>query len=167
MYEKFNLGFPRYDKNQLFDVDGKPLGALTADPWDGHDMLLASSHLAKRKERVPQLLAARPWDLLVVDEAHHARRKDFAQPQYRPNRLLTLLNQLKQEDHYEGLLLLTATPMQVHPVEVWDLLTVLGLGGRWGADENNFLGFFAELRRDFRDTEWEFCVRYGCRPSAE
>ncbi len=63
---------------------------------------------------------------------------DFLQPQYRPNRLLTLLNRLKAADRYHGLLLMTATPMQVHPVEVWDLLTVLGLSGRWGADERQF-----------------------------
>jgi superfamily II DNA or RNA helicase len=156
LYEKFNLDIPRYHGGQLYDVTGEPIGPPTHNPWDEQDLLLASSHLAKRKERVPQLLAAHPWDLLVVDEAHHARRKDFLQPRYRPNRLLTLLNRLKEDEQYAGLLLLTATPMQVHPVEVWDLLTVLGLGGRWGADENNFLGFFGELRRSFGDTEWNF-----------
>ncbi len=156
LYEKFNLDIPRYHGGQLYDVKGEPVGSPIANPWDECDLLLASSHLAKRKERVPQLLVARPWDLLVVDEAHHARRKDFQQPRYRPNRLLTLLNKLKDNNQYRGLLLLTATPMQVHPVEVWDLLTVLGLGGRWGADENNFLGFFGELRKSFPDTEWNF-----------
>lgn len=156
LYEKFNLDIPRYQGGQLYDVDNAPLGPPTDNPWGECDLLLASSHLAKRRERVPQLAAARPWELLVVDEAHHARRKDFLQQRYRPNRLLTLLNRLKESERYQGLLLLTATPMQVHPVEVWDLLTVLGLGGRWGADENNFLGFFSELRRPFRDTEWSF-----------
>jgi len=156
LYEKFNLDIPRYYSGQLFDAAGEPLGLPTNNPWDECDLLLASSHLAKRQERAPQLVAARPWDLLVVDEAHHARRKDFQQQRYRPNRLLTLLNRLKEKERYQGLLLLTATPMQVHPVEVWDLLTVLGLGGRWGADENNFLAFFEELRRPFYDTDWGF-----------
>lgn len=156
LYEKFNLDIPRYDGGQLYDAKGGAIGPPTDNPWESCDLLLASSHLAKRRERVPQLAVARPWDLLVVDEAHHARRKDFQQQRYRPNRLLTLLNKLKENERYQGLLLLTATPMQVHPVEVWDLLTVLGLGGRWGADENNFLGFFNELRRPFRDTEWSF-----------
>src|SRR5690606_7568416 len=80
------------------------------------------------------------------------------QQRYRPNRLLTLLNGLKEKKQYQSLLLLTATPMQVHPLEVWDLLTVLGLGGRWRADENNFLGFFGELRKPFADTEWNFVL---------
>ncbi len=156
LYEKFNLNVPRYDAGQVLDVHNQPLDSITGNPWEACDLLLASSHLAKRKERVPELLAARPWDLLLVDEAHHARRKDFLQPRYRPNRLLTLLNQLKANDQYRAMVLATATPMQVHPVEVWDLLTVLGLGGRWGADADNFLQFFGQLRRSFHETDWNF-----------
>lgn len=156
LYEKFNLLFPRYQQGSLYELGDQPSGPPIADPWNSCDFLIASSHLARRRDRVPQLAAAAPWDLLVVDEAHHARRKDFLQPQYRPNRLLTLLNQLKETHRYQSMLLLTATPMQVHPVEVWDLLTVLGLGGRWGADEHNFLGFFDELRKLPGDTDWDF-----------
>ena len=156
LYEKFNLRFLRYHQRLLFGVDDQPIGPPTDNPWNDHPLLLASSHLAKRRDRVPQLAGAAPWDLLVVDEAHHARRKDFLQAQYRPNRLLTLLNRLKETRRYQGLILLTATPMQVHPVEVWDLLTVLGLGGRWGADEHNFLDFFGELRKPVADADWDF-----------
>ncbi|MER3487819.1 MAG: hypothetical protein C4307_03355, partial [Chloroflexota bacterium] len=80
-----------------------------------------------------------------------ARRKDFLDLSLRrPNRLLELL---EGTDGLEGLarktrglLLLTATPMQVHPVEVWDLLAQLGLAGRWGASERSFLRYFEELR---------------------
>jgi ERCC4-related helicase len=156
LYEKFNLNIPRYESGQLLDVRDQAVAPFTGKPWDACDLLLASSHLARRRERVPELLEARPWDLLVVDEAHHARRRDFLQPIYRPNRLLTLLNSLKENDKYRAVLLLTATPMQVHPVEVWDLLTVLGLGGRWGADEENFLRFFSQLRQSFDEANWDF-----------
>ena len=156
LYEKFNLLFLRYHQGSLFGLGDEPTGPPVAEPWNTCDFLLASSHLAKRRARVPQLAGADPWDLLVVDEAHHARRKDFLQPQYRPNRLLTLLNRLKEDHRYQAMLLLSATPMQVHPVEVWDLLTVLGLGGRWGADERNFLDFFEELRKSPKDTDWDF-----------
>ncbi len=156
LYEKFNLNIPRYDAGQLLDVRDEPIGPLTNRPWSCCDQLLASSHLARRKERVPELLEADRWDLLVVDEAHHARRRDFLQPIYRPNRLLTLLNRLKEHDKYRAMLLLTATPMQVHPLEVWDLLMVLGLGGRWAADEGNFLRFFRQLRQPFDQADWDF-----------
>jgi hypothetical protein len=156
LYEKFNLIIPRYHRRQLLDLDDQPIGPATDNPWDDYDILLASSHLARRRQQTEQLAMAQPWDLLVVDEAHHARRKDFLQPTYRPNRLLTLLNSLKDHNRYRGLLLLTATPMQVHPVEVWDLLTVLGISGRWGASESHFLNFFTELRRAVPDADWNY-----------
>ena len=157
LYEKFALEIPRYEDGKLLDVHDQPLPlANGANLWDACDVLLASSQLAKRGDRRKEVLAARPWDLLVVDEAHHARRKDFLQPVYRPNRLLGLLNDLKARDKYAGLLLLTATPMQINPLEVWDLLTVLGMGGRWGADEGAYLRFFSEMRKPFGQADWDF-----------
>ena len=158
LYEKFNLAIPRYDDNRLYDHRNHPLGGRVDAPWTEYPLLLASSHLARRRERVSELLAAPAWDMLVVDEAHHARRRDFLQPQYRPNRLLTLLNQLRDASQYRGLLLMTATPMQVHPVEVWDLLMTLGLSGRWAADEATFLAFFNQLRRAYDNVEWGFVL---------
>ena len=115
-------------------------------------MVLVSSQLAKRTERRGEILDGPEWDIVVVDEAHHARRKDFQdRNRRRPNRLLELLEGIGDKPGLaaktRGLLLLTATPMQVHPVEVWDLLTQLGLPGKWGAHENYFLRYFEELRR--------------------
>ena len=158
LYEKFALEIPRHEGGKLLDVHDQPLPLPHggANLWDACDVLLASSQLAKRGDRRKEFLASRPWDLLVVDEAHHARRKDFLQPAYRPNRLLSLLNDLKERDKYAGLLLLTATPMQINPLEVWDLLTVLGMGGRWGADEGAFLRFFGEMRKPFGQADWDF-----------
>jgi SNF2 family DNA or RNA helicase len=43
-------------------------------------------------------------------------------------------------------LLLTATPMQVHPVEVFDLLNLLGLPAEW--NQEAFLHFFDEVLQD-------------------
>jgi hypothetical protein len=47
------------------------------------------------------------------------------------------------KDRTQGLVLLTATPMQVHPVEVFDLLSLLGLPPDW--NEQSFLRFFEEV----------------------
>ena len=47
------------------------------------------------------------------------------------------------KDRAAGLLLLTATPMQVHPIEVWDLLHLLGLPADWTASA--FLQFFEDV----------------------
>jgi SNF2 family DNA or RNA helicase len=163
LYEKFALSIPRYDAGKFLDVDDNilPIDTVnnmgeTVNPWDCCEVLLAGSQLVKRKDRRKQVLSARGWDLLIVDEAHHARRKDFKERIYRPNQLLGLLNDLKANHKIAGLLLMTATPMQIHPLEVWDLLSVIGMGGRWGADENNFLDFFQEMRKSFGLVDWEF-----------
>lgn len=99
-------------------------------PWEMHPVVIASAQMVRREPRAQSLLEAPPWDLVIVDEAHHARRRDFQDlSRYRPNKLLGLLERLR--DRTRGLLLLTATPMQVHPVELWDLLRLLGMPGRW------------------------------------
>ena len=160
LYEKFALNIPFFDGHTFRDVFDQERTPDVPNPWDAEDVFIASSQLAKRRERQPDLLAARQWDLVIVDEAHHARRKDFLVPRYRPNRLLELLmgqdGGAGLKDRTLGLLLMTATPMQIHPVEVWDLLRVLGLGGRWGADDGNFLRFFQELRRPDDEADWDF-----------
>jgi superfamily II DNA or RNA helicase len=156
LYEKFGLDIPRYDAGRILAATGESLELGDGNLWDDHDILLASSQLAKRRERLPQLEEAKSWDLLVIDEAHHARRRDFRDPRYRPNRLLILLETLRPK--VGGLLLITATPMQVHPIEVWDLLIQLGMGGAWGADERLFLRYFSELRQSFSQIDWDFVL---------
>ncbi|RME45420.1 MAG: helicase [Caldilineae bacterium] len=146
LYEKFSLNVPRYDGRIFVDYFGEEIPPSTPNLWDTLPVVLASSQLVKRAERRQTLLEARPWDMVIVDEAHHARRRDFLNlDTYRPNRLLELL--LELQERTDMLLLLTATPMQVHPVEVWDLLSLLGLSGRWGVDARSFLAFFTELQK--------------------
>ena len=103
-----------------------------------------SSHLARRQDRRLELLdQADPWDLVILDEAHHARRKAAGSAQEGgPNALLSLMRQLREKT--EGLVLLTATPLQIHPVELWDLLNLLGLPQAWAKD--NFISFFEGCR---------------------
>jgi ERCC4-related helicase len=162
LYEKFVLNIPRYDGGTLKDVFDRDVPWSGASVWGSCPLLLASSQLAKRRERQAEVLAAEPWDLVIVDEAHHARRKDFLTDRYRANRLLELLAGTQGrpglKDRTNCLYLMTATPMQVHPVEVWDLLKVLGLGGRWGALQENFLEYFQQLRRSFGECNWDFVL---------
>lgn len=162
LYEKFALNVPRYDGGLLCDVFDNEVPVSARGPWNSCPVLLAGSQLAKRKERQADLLAADPWDLVVVDEAHHARRRDFQDPRFRPNRLLELLEgaggRKGLKERTSCIYLMTATPMQVNPVEVWDLLKVLGLGGRWGATEENFVRFFSELRKSASERDWAFVL---------
>ncbi len=158
--EKFGIGVPIYDGHQLLDPgpDQRVRSLSYPTQWTEEPLVLMSSQLAKRTERRGEILDGPEWDMVVVDEAHHARRKDYQdRNRRRPNRLLELLEGIGGQPGLagktRGLLLLTATPMQVHPVEVWDLLTQLGLPGKWGAHESYFLRYFEELRNAL--TGWE------------
>jgi hypothetical protein len=48
-----------------------------------------------------------------------------------PTLLLGLLRHLQAAGQVRSILILSATPMQTHPWEPWDLLQVLGEGGLW------------------------------------
>lgn len=164
LYEKFSLNIPLYDGRDYQDIFRRPMPADAENPWNSYPIFLASSQLAKRRERQTELLAAEPWDMVIVDEAHHARRREFNNQPFRPNRLMELLVGTRGrpglQSRTKSVILLTATPMQVNPVEVFDLLRVLGLGGRWGA-EDNFLRFFSELRdtvEHFDEADWRFIL---------
>ncbi len=148
--EKFNLNWPIYDEGKLIRYPARALRGnherkVDAKRWHEEPAVLASSQLLRRKERAAVLLGeAEPWDLVVLDEAHHARRRAAGSPQEGgPNALLRLMRTLKTRT--QGLLLLTATPMQVHPIEVWDLLDLLGLPPEW--TETAFLDFFQKVRQ--------------------
>lgn len=151
MREKFNLDWPIYDGQRLClqKTPARPNGLerdVSRNDWHKEPFVIMSSHLARRRDRRAELVdVAQPWDLIVVDEAHHARRKGAGtQQDGGPNTLLRLLGQLKSRT--EGLVLLTATPMQVHPVELWDLLSLLGLPPEWTPEA--FERFFREAAHD-------------------
>lgn len=72
--EKFNLHFWSYTSTEFKDPYKRTIPAA-ANPWNTQDLILASSHLVRRTDRMHQLLSAEPWDLVILDEAHHARRK--------------------------------------------------------------------------------------------
>ncbi len=151
LYEKFNLNAPVYTGKQLIwhrlhaDQEPKQIGVSPAE-WHKQPFVLASSHLLRRKERHAEVLGAENWDLVVLDEAHHARRKGGGTSDgYHPNTLLKLMSGLKSKA--SSLLLLTATPMQVHPVEIWDLLQLLGLPEKWDASDG-FLHYFEQVTQE-------------------
>ena len=155
LYEKFALNALQYDGKVFYDYHGYAVQPHPQNPWQDVSLVLASSQLVKRKERKQVLLDAPPWDLIVVDEAHHARRKDFLNLRiYRPNALLSLLNELQHRT--DMLLLLTATPMQVDAIELWDLLNLLGLSGVWAIDGQRFKRFFQELAKPLDDIDIVF-----------
>ena len=147
--EKFNLDWPIYDGKGLVWAPSSARRTFgephTKGAWHEQPAVIVSSQLMRRSDRASTLLEeAEPWDLIVLDEAHHARRRSMgAKQEDRPNALLRLMRGLKERT--QGLLLLTATPMQVHPIETWDLLDLLGLPTAWTAGA--FLQFFEDLEQ--------------------
>ena len=114
---------------------------VSRDEWQAEPVTLVSSFLMRRADRQRELLDAADWDLMILDEAHHARRRGAGSTQEKgPNALLGLMRKLQAKSR--SLLLLTATPMQVHPVELWDLMDLLGLPDEWHRDDGIFLGYF-------------------------
>jgi superfamily II DNA or RNA helicase len=150
LYEKFNLNVPIYDGSALVwrpvhGGRGPAEKSVARDGWQAEPVVLVSSFLMRRADRQRELLDAVPgigdWDLIILDEAHHARRRGAGSTQEKgPNALLGLMQKLQAK--CRSLLLLTATPMQVHPVELWDLMDLLGLPDEWRRDDGVFLRYF-------------------------
>jgi len=167
--EKFNLHFWSYAQNEFKDPFAQNLSVDGVNnPWNTQNLILASSHLVRRTERMHQLLAAEPWDLVILDEAHHARRKSPQDRKETPNRLLQLMQQLKEKT--KSLILLSATPMQIDAIEIFDLLHLLGLQGHWSYGDN-FCNYFTSLSEipniaviDFWQTMCSDYFRRGGQP---
>ncbi len=143
--EKFNLHFWSYSKGELIQPKNAPLtpsNQPSTNIWNSQNLILASSHLVRRSERMQELLDAEPWDLIVLDEAHHARRKSPQNRKETPNALLQLMQKLRNKT--QALMLLSATPMQIDTIEIFDLLNLLGLKGHWQYGDN-FCDYFSTL----------------------
>jgi len=171
LHEKMNLDVPRYDKGEFVDRHDQPIPvAPGTNPWSAFPIVLASSHLARRRDRRRDILAAGPWDVVLVDEAHHARRRG-AKPTDTPNSLLALLLEMREKQMWKALYLASATPMQMNPHEAWDLISLLGLTGRWAESAHNFLEYFERLRVSAQVRNWKLlCTMlndYFADPAAE
>ena len=70
------------------------------------------------------------YECVILDEAHRARRRNLVSgKEYEPaepNHLLRFLWEISPRTR--SLLLATATPVQLHPIEAWDLLDALAKG---------------------------------------
>ena len=94
---------------------------------------LVSSGIITNSPENKRKLEAVEYDLVIVDEAHKARRKEFAKISGKPlkfnqddNRLLDFIYQVSPRTR--SILLATATPVQIDPIEAWDLLWVMAHG---------------------------------------
>ena len=87
---------------------------------DYSSVLCSSKWISNRKWEGPCTDAY--WDLIIVDEAHHAR----SYPDGTTTALYRLVRNLATEEHPQRMMLfLTATPMQLHTHELYALVEIL------------------------------------------
>ena len=91
---------------------------------------IVSTGLVTRGSEVTEWLASGRYECVVVDEAHRARRRNLRigheYDAQEPNNLLAFIQHISSRTR--SLLLATATPVQMHPIEAWDLLDALARG---------------------------------------
>jgi superfamily II DNA or RNA helicase len=127
------------------------------------DLVIVSTGLLVRQDRREELRRMRGFDVILLDEAHYARRRNpqggtRADPQY--GHLYRLLAD-PLRDKARALLLATATPMQLDPIEAIDLLSLTRRAGPFLEDPSLLLAYYEALGdlvkdRDILLVEWEF-----------
>lgn len=96
------------------------------NPWADDLSIITSHSFASYSDERIREIASVPWDLIIVDEAHHARRQRRGTSQ-RLTRLYRLVNELtaRPEFSQRAVLFLTATPMQLQRYELFSLVEML------------------------------------------
>ena len=86
------------------------------------DLAIVSTGLVRRKERRKEL-TSHDWDIALVDEAHYAGRKNATNGTTVQPRYGELYRAVAEglRPNTKALWLATATPMQLDPIEVYDL----------------------------------------------
>ena len=120
---KFGEVFSIFNRNTIsalrFDTN-------VHNPWaDNHSVITSHSFAAYSDERIAEI-ASVPWDLVIVDEAHHARRQRQG-TSFRMTRLYRLVRALTTPPEFSqrSVLFLTATPMQLQTHELFSLVEML------------------------------------------
>ncbi|MDK0845884.1 phospholipase D-like domain-containing protein [Clostridium perfringens] len=106
---------------------------------------IISQGLITANSECVQYLLSTEYECIITDEAHRARRKYSGEGKENdkaiPNNLMKFLLQISMNT--KSMLLATATPVQLYPIECWDLLNILSqkndsvLGGRFSRWRTN------------------------------
>ena len=120
--------------------------------------IISQGLIVHSRDKVGEQLMRLNYECIIVDESHRARRKNLGTgkendaPQ--PNNLMAFLVEIARKT--KSMLLATATPVQIHPIEAWDLLFILSQGNdfvlgdylsRWQERRNRGLTFSYGQRR--------------------
>jgi hypothetical protein len=130
---------------------------------------IMSTGLIIRGSETVDLIKDLDYECVILDEAHRARRSNLG-PTHRgekaePNNLLRFLMDIAPRTR--SLLLATATPVQLDPIEAWDLLNALNEGrngvlgslySRWRTRPREGIDLVLEQTKSVDDTTdlWEW-----------
>src|SRR5205085_708615 len=98
-------------------------GKGAANPWTDHDSIITSHSWASWTPQRVREIAQVSWDMIIVDEAHHARvHADGSR-----TLLWRLVNELvaRPECARRSALMLTATPLQLNRTELYSMVEML------------------------------------------
>jgi SNF2 family DNA or RNA helicase len=126
MRSKFGLIFSRYNSETVaYLQNNNP----NENVWTLNPNVIVSSTYACNDEKRRREIELAGWDVVIIDEAHHARRtlQSESALKYSETNLYKLAEALAGLDTgaTTGLLLLTATPMQLHQFELYTLIDLL------------------------------------------
>ena len=111
--KEFSIHLERFDSQFVKKLDrcDHPNVFYRTDTHKEYPFVITSLQFA-RMERNRELLSTLYWDIVIVDEAHHLRRYIQNSGNYRETLGYTLARKLGEKAR--SLLLLTATPIQLH-----------------------------------------------------
>ena len=126
MENKFNIKFTIYDGKKIKELKkgNYKFPELLQNPFYYDNLIICSLQFARNPKYI-DLLSQIPWDIIIFDEAHHLRRylTNLATGNYRETLNYILAKNLSQIS--ESLLLLTATPLQLHSLELFSLIELI------------------------------------------
>lgn len=115
------------DENEVRYQNSDPEKALLNCP---RRMGIISQGIITHGGHLSEKLLQKDYECVIVDEAHRARRKNLkkgAEEEYpEPNNLMRFLWRISPKT--KSMLLATATPVQIYPIEAYDLLDILARG---------------------------------------
>jgi len=126
MQNKFSIKFTIYDGKKIKQLKkgDHRIQELLQNPFYYDNLIICSLQFARNPKYI-ELLSQISWDIIIFDEAHHLRRylTNVATGSYRETLNFKLAKKLSQST--ECLLLLTATPLQLHSFELLSLIDLI------------------------------------------
>jgi len=123
MANKFNIQFTLYDSKKIKEIK-KSKYVDIQNPFYYNNLIICSLQFARNRKYI-ELLSQISWDIAIFDEAHHLRGylTNATTGNYRETLNFELARKVSQ--NCESLLLLSATPLQLHSFELYSLIELI------------------------------------------